>query len=224
MGWVNTSSASCGGRAAALALMRTLRTSCPVDVVSSSTAASLGGAVKSSSSDASGAFCWVRWQADITVEGGAWEADEGLGGVKVEARLAGTGAIGSIIDQVSSNVAVDAYWRVDLNIKASLGWTLSGTAASAGIVGVRVLEGLEVGEEVLIVGGWGSGGWCGCDATSEEGDGDDCVGDGGSNVESFLNVGTDIGFLGQACIDLVVENKSIDFQFDIVFGSGVHTS
>lgn len=72
-----------------------------------------------------------------------------------------------------SNVAVDAYWGIELNIETSLGWTCSGAAASGGVVGIGVLEGVDVDVELLI-----------STINSGEGDGDDGIGDSGGNIDS----------------------------------------
>ena len=168
----------------------------------------------SSSSDAGPAFCWIGRVANITVESCAGETGEGFGCVKIVSGVTSASTVTGVVDESSVGITVDTDGRIDLNVKSSSSGTGSWTASGGWVVGVGVLEGSDVGEERLC-----------CGVVPGECDGEDSIGNSGVDVEPSHDVaGEDASSNGRGdgggceVEDLVVEDESVDLEFDIVVG------
>lgn len=160
-----------------MAFMGALLTGGSIDKETTPTRASQSHVVKNSSSDAGSTLGGVQGVADRAVESRAGITLEGLGGVEVEARDAGACSVVGVVDQSSLGIAVDADWRVVLDIQASVGGTTGWAAARRGVICISVLIESQVSPEVLVL----------IDG-SHVGDSNDSIGSGRVGVEALNNL------------------------------------
>jgi hypothetical protein len=133
--------------------------------------------VESGSGGASSALSWVSRVADGAIKSSAGITLEGLSSVQVEAGETSTSAVVGVVEETSTSIASDASGRSEDDIETSGGGAGSGAAAGRGVIGLGVLRNDEVGVKVLIN-----------DKISGIGNGDNNVGYGGLNVESFQDL------------------------------------
>lgn len=132
-----------------MALVGTLLAGSSVHEVSSSTGAGVSNS-KSGSSNTGGALLGSGGIADRAVEGRAFVALEGLGGVKVESGETGASSLIGVVEESSLGIAGHTGRRSNGGIKTSVGGAASHTASTAGIISLKVLGESNIGEEALI--------------------------------------------------------------------------
>jgi hypothetical protein len=146
---VDAWSAGSVGGAAGLALIGALLAGSSIDEVSSSTSAGVTDS-KNGSSDTGGALFGSGGIADWAVEGRAFVALEGLGGVKIESWKTGASSLTGVEEESSLSIASNTGGWSNGGIKTSVGGAASNTASSAGVIGLEVLRKSNVGVETLI--------------------------------------------------------------------------
>ena len=110
-------------------------------------------------------------------------------------------------------VAVDACGRVDQNCKTSVGGAGSWAAAGRRVISIGVLGHSEIGPEILVT-----------IHTSNKTDGNESFSSGGVGVESSKDgISDNVGTCCNSSVMILVDDKSIDRQLNIVFFSSDHS-
>jgi hypothetical protein len=202
-----------------------------IDEVSSSTSAGVSDS-KNSSSDTGDALFRSGGIANWAVEGRAFVALEGLGGIKIESWKAGASSLIGVEEESSLGIASNTGRWSNGSIKTSIGGAASNTASSAGIISLKVLRKSNIGEEALIDG-----------SASHERDSDNNIGNSWVDVDSLedlvnsvvgfstngVNKDLSAGSWSGSCLsidwgeDFLVDCESIHFNLDAVVLSIIHS-